>query len=271
VTTTSYRSGEVVLRGGFTNDGLIMRVGETVRRPWRPTSAATKALFDHLEQVGFDGAPRFLGEDERGREVLSYVPGAAVLEPYPDWALTDEALVSVAELLRGYHDAVSSFDFCAYSWPETVPGAFRGGIISHNDPNLDNVVFAGGRAAALIDFDLASPGSVVWDVACAARLWAPLREDRDIPRQLRGRSLSRLRTFVDAYGMPDERDRARVVDALGHAHDWCYAVVRRAVAGGHGPFAQMWRAGGERRARRTRRWIAANDARMRAALGVDSV
>jgi hypothetical protein len=28
-----------------------------------------------------------------------------VTPPYPDWALTDEALVSVAELLRAYHQA----------------------------------------------------------------------------------------------------------------------------------------------------------------------
>jgi Phosphotransferase enzyme family len=267
-TTTSNRAGEVILRGGFTNDGLITRVGETVRRPWRPTSTATKALLEHLDEVGFGGAPRFLGVDEHGREVLSYIPGAAAVEPYPDWALTDEALVSVAGLLRRYHDAVMSFDGGEYSWPLSVPEVFADGIISHNDPNLDNVIFAGGQAVALIDFDLASPGSVVWDVACAARLWAPLRKEGDVPRQLRGRSLDRLRLFVDAYGMTDERDRARVVDAMGYAHDWCYAVVRRAVARGHGPFERMWRAGGERRARRTRRWIAGHEAEMRAALGV---
>ena len=57
-----------------------------------------------------DGAPRFLGLDDQGREVLSYVPGEAVTPPYPTWALTDQALESVAHLLRAYHDAVSSFD-----------------------------------------------------------------------------------------------------------------------------------------------------------------
>jgi hypothetical protein len=103
----------------------------------------------------------------------------------------------VAELLRRYHDAVVSFDATGYAWPESVPVRFRGGIISHNDPNLDNVIFGGGRAVALIDFDLASPGSAVWDVACAARLWAPLRDETDVPEQVRGRTLARLRTFVE--------------------------------------------------------------------------
>jgi hypothetical protein len=267
VTVTSGEAGEVRLHGGYTNAGRVTRVGDSVRRPWRPTSPATKALLDHLERVGFDGAPRFLGVDDRGREMLTYIPGEAAVEPYPDWALTDEALVGVAELLRRYHDAVASFDATGHAWPQSLPDAFRGGIVTHNDPNLDNVIFARGRAAALIDFDLACPGSAVWDVACAARLWAPLRDERDAPEQLRGCALTRLRTFVEAYGLA-ERDRARVADAMVHTHDWCYGVVRKAVAGGHEPFERMWREGGERRAGRTRAWIASHEQQMREALGV---
>jgi len=255
----------VPLHGGFTNAGLVTRAGDTVRRPLRTTSAATHALLDHLERVGFDGAPRLLGVDDRGREVLSYIPGQAVIPPYPDWALADEALVSVAELLRGYHDAVASFDAGPHAWPPPVPAPFRGGIISHNDPNLDNVIFSGGRAVALIDFDLAGPGSAVWDVACAARLWAPLRDERDAPDQLRGRALARLRTFVDAYGLP-RRDRARVVDAMVEAHEWCYDVVRAAVANGHETFERIWRDGGRMRAERTVTWLGAHGAHMRDAL-----
>ena len=259
-------SGEIVLPGGLTNAGRITRVGDTVRRPRRPTSAATWALLEHLERVGFDGAPRFVGVDDRGREVLSYLPGEAVIEPYADWALTDEALVSVAALLRHYHEAAASFDAGVHVWPDFVPRRFRDGLVSHNDPNLDNVIFSGGVAVALIDFDLAGPGSTVWDVACAARLWAPLRDERDVPEPLRGRSLERLRLFLDAYGVA-ARDRARVVDAMLDAHDRCYRVVRAAVASGHAPFGRMWRGGGEAQAERTRRWLAAHGARMRAALG----
>ncbi|MEA2254440.1 MAG: hypothetical protein QOG35_485 [Solirubrobacteraceae bacterium] len=255
----------MVLHGGFTNAGLVTRVGDTVRRPQRPTSPATHALLRHLEREGFDGAPRFLGVDDLGREVLSFIPGEAAIPPYEDWALTDQALVSVAELIRGYHDAVASFDASEHAWPEAVPATFRDRIISHNDPNLDNVIFAGGRAVALIDFDLASPGSAVWDVACAARLWAPLRDESDAPHQLRGRSLARLSLFVDAYGLP-ERDRSRLVDATIHTHEWCYAIVGTAIARGHEVFERMWREGGRPRAERTRRWIATHGDEMRAAV-----
>lgn len=259
---------EVLLAGGFTNAGLVTRAGDTVRRPQRPTSSATHALLVHLERVGFDGAPRFLGIDESGREVLSFIEGEAAIGPSPDWALTDEALASVAELLRRYHDAAASFDAAGHRWGRPVPPAFRGDVVSHNDPNLDNVVFSGGRAVALIDFDLAGPGSAVWDVACAARMWVPLCDERDTPGRLRGGSLSRLRTFVDAYGLA-RRERSRVVDAAIETHDWCYDIVREAVTDGHQTFLGVWRDGGEQRAERTRSWIAAHGEHMRAALGTE--
>ena len=118
---------ETLLEGGFTNAGRVTRVGDTVRRPARPTTPATKALLDHLERAGFDGAPRFLGIDDRGREVLSYVPGEAAVEPVPEWAFRDEALVSVAELLRRYHAAAASFDATRHAWPLALPAGFRGG------------------------------------------------------------------------------------------------------------------------------------------------
>ena len=259
---------EVPLHGGTTNAGLVTRVGDTVRRPQRATSPATRALLDHLEGVGFDGAPRYLGVDDRGREVLSYIPGRAAIAPYAGWALADEALASVARLIRAYHDAVASFDPEGLHWPQTIPAEFRRpGLVSHNDPNLDNVIFDGGRAVALIDFDLAGPGSAAWDLACAARLWAPLRQGPDAPAALRGRALARLALFADAYGAT-EAQRIAMVDGMVACHDWCYAIVRDAVLAGHRAFGLYWTQGGGPRAERTRRWLQANGPELRDALGV---
>lgn len=262
------RQEEVLLQGGTTNAGLVTRVGDTVRRPLRPTSLSTKALLDHLEHVGFDAAPRYLGVDDAGREVLSFIPGQVALPPYPDWALTDDALISVAELLRRYHEAVASFDHRGHRWPHPLPRRFNQGLISHNDPNLDNIVFENGRAIALIDFDLASPGSAAWDLACSARLWAPLRQHRDTPSQLRRYSLARLALFADAYGASSET-RAELIEAMVDAHDWCYAIVRRAVAARHEAFGLYWSGGGKPKAERTRRWLATHAPQMRTALGLE--
>jgi hypothetical protein len=252
-TVLDRREPEVQLVGGTANRGRVVRIGDTVRRPLRPTSPATHALLDHLAAVGFDGAPQYLGVDDEGREVLSYVRGTAVTPPYPAWALTDDALTSVAHLLRDYHGAVSSFDPTPHAWPPSPPSRFTGELVSHNDVNLDNVVFRDRRAAALIDFDLASPGSRVWDVACAARLWTPLRPDRHIHDVRRGQVLARLRLFVDGYGLGDA-DRDRLVAAVRENHEWCYDVIGTAAAGGHAGFSEYLAAGAGVRAEQVRAW-----------------
>ena len=247
------RTEPEVLTGGTTTRGRVVRIGDTVRRPWRTTSPATIALLQHLADVGFPGASRFVGVDEQGREVLSYVAGTAVTPPYPAWALTDEALISVAQLLREYHQAVSSFDPSSHTWPPSPPAPFAGELVSHNDVNLDNVVFRDGRAIALIDFDLAGPGSRVWDVACAARLWTPLRPDRYIGDARHGRALARFRLFVDSYGLPDA-DRNDLVTAVRLNHEWCYDIVGTAAAHGHAGFTEYLDGGARERAERTRQW-----------------
>ena len=247
---------ENLLHGGTANRGLVVRVGDTVRRPQRATSEATHALLEHLRLVGFDGAPRFLGVDSQDREVLSYVPGQAVTPPYPSWALTDDALSSVAALVRRYHDAAAGFDPSPYTWPVSPPPPHAGGLVSHNDTNLDNVIFREGRAVVLIDFDLASPGSRLWDVAATARLWSPLRHESDVSDARRGQSLRRFSHFVTAYGMRDF-DAEALVEAVRSNHDWLYSIVRAGAEEGNPGFADYWRQASAR-VERTRRWLVEN-------------
>jgi hypothetical protein len=258
-------SREHMLPGGIANRGRVVRVGDTVRRPLRSWSPATHALLLHLEAVGFEGAPRFLGVDAQGREVLSYIPGQAVLAPFPAWALTDDALVSVAELLRDYHDAVSTFDPTPHTWPPSPPDAYLGDVVSHNDPNLDNIVFRDGRAVALIDFDLASPGSRTWDVACAARLWAPLQPDEYVADARRGRGFERFRLFVDSYGV-DSADRLDVVEGVRDNYAWFYDLIKNSAASGHEAFAEYWRSVTSERAAVVLRWHEEHRSQLRAAL-----
>ena len=261
----SGRSTEVALVGGTTNRGLVTRVGSTVRRPTRPTSSSTWSLLRHLEQVGFAGAPRILGTDSSGREVLTFVEGEVATPPYPAWALTDEALRSVAVLLRDYHEAAASFEPSGHEWFKPVPLSYRGPLVTHNDPNLDNIVFRAGRAVALIDFDLAAPGSAVWDVACAARLWSPLRDPADVPAPLSAHVLDRLRAFLDTYGL-DAGGRAAFAEAVVAAHSWCYAIVSDAVDDGHPAFTPYWEQGGAELAVRTRDWLLAHQEQITAAV-----
>ena len=99
--------GGLPLCGGTANRGRVVRVGDTVVRPTAPCWPATHALLRHLDSVGFDGAPRVLSAGP-ATETLTYIAGRAAVPPLPDDVLTDEALVSVADLLRRYHRAAAS-------------------------------------------------------------------------------------------------------------------------------------------------------------------
>jgi len=248
---TDLRPADGPLPGATANRGLVVRVGDAVLRPRAPCWRATHALLAHLCAVGFDGAPRVLAVSPSA-EMLTYVEGQAALPPLPQDTLTDAALVSVADLLRRYHAAAASFDPAGYAWPRPIPARFRTGLVSHNDVHPANLVFRGGRAVALIDFDWAGPGSAIWDLAAAARYWAPLTGDRDIADSRHGRALERFRIFLQASGL-SRVDRRQVAEAVVANHDWTYAIVTEAAAAGHQGFADHWRtvAG---QAGRARRW-----------------
>jgi thiamine kinase-like enzyme len=50
-------------------------------------------------------------------------------------------------------------------------------VICHNDVCLENVVFRGGLAVALLDFDFAAPGRPTFDSAAFARMCVPVDDD----------------------------------------------------------------------------------------------
>src|SRR4051794_39845842 len=84
---------ETVLPGGVGNAGLVVQVGDTVRRPWHPSTPATHALLTYLHDVLPGVAPRPLGRDEQGREVLSFLPGEVAVDPFPVWATNSDYLI----------------------------------------------------------------------------------------------------------------------------------------------------------------------------------
>jgi hypothetical protein len=199
---------EVPLAGGDVN--VVVRVGDTVRRP--PGPEAVRALLQWYERVGFDGAPRFLGFDDQGREVLSFVPGEPAFAPVP---YGDEIVVEIGRLLRRAHDAQDGFVPPVADWDDHVPGPAGGEIIGHCDLFWTNVVFRGGLPVALIDWELAAPTTRVLDVGLAATYWGGLRVDDQLrewglPLDRRG---ERLRLLCDGYGL-DTAERGRLLEEL---------------------------------------------------------
>src|SRR4051794_18892026 len=147
---------EVALGGGRTTAGVV-RLGDAVHRPARPWTASVHAVLRHLEAVGFDGAPRVLGFDGLGREMLSYVPGETVGErhPWPTWVGADETLAQVGEWLRRLHDAMTDFvppdDAIWFSGRAWRPGL----VVGHHDAAPYNAVWRAGRLVGFVDWDTA--------------------------------------------------------------------------------------------------------------------
>jgi hypothetical protein len=74
---------EIPLVGGDVNVGenVVVRVGDTVRRPQSDRAEAVHALFLHFESVGFDGAQPVLDGEERRpgrREMWDACSGARI-------------------------------------------------------------------------------------------------------------------------------------------------------------------------------------------------
>jgi Phosphotransferase enzyme family len=227
------------LTGGTANRGLVHRIGDTVHRPVGPYSSAVHHLLRHLERSGFRGSPRVLGTNGH-TEVLSYIDGRVPKLPPPEWALTDEVLVTVATLLRSYHDHVVDFNGADHRWQRAVPAQWRGALVTHNDTNPANIVFRDGAAVALIDFDLAAPGCVAWELAVAGCFWAPLLDPHDVTDSRRDQGIRRFRLLLDSYGASAEvrRDAAQAGVA---ANNWIAEIIREGSEQGHPGFATTWK------------------------------
>lgn len=251
---------ETPLTGGDVTEGVV-RIGDTVRRPVRPHTTAVHGLLRHLERVGFDGAPRVLGIDDRGREILSWLPGRTSPRPMPMFAVTDGTLIALARLLRRFHDAAQTYDP-----PPDAPwdAAATSGLpappelIGHCDVTPENVVFLDGTPYALIDFDLARPTTRLYDVVTTLRHWAPIADPADRDPLLRGANVGhRIELFCDAYGLDLER-RRELLTAARIRFDRSYDAMRTRAATEGGGWARMWRAGAGARILRAQNWLQRN-------------
>lgn len=199
------RSGTLVWRS---SQGVHRSVG-----PWTPT---VHAYLSHLEAAGFRGAPRVLGFDEDGREVLTYLEGDVLADPqwqpgepglWPEFARTEESLAAAGELLRDLHAAASTFAprdplWRQYDWPLLLSGE----IVCHGDVGRHNTVYLRGVPMAFIDWDSIRPNHPLIEFGNAAWNFVPLGDDsyfsgsdfRSVPPLD-----ARLALFADAYGVRD--------------------------------------------------------------------
>lgn len=212
-----------------------VRIADAVHRASQPWTPAVHAVLQHLENVGFDGAPRVLGYDEQGREMLTFLPGATVGDhrPWPAWVFSDVALTQVGAWLRRLHDATAAFVppsdarwFAGQTWR---PGL----IIGHHDAAPFNAVWHDGALVGFVDWDTARPSSRELDLAYAALSWVPLY-GRGAAQECGFTAFDdrsrRLHLLLDAYGYEGDRSAfATIVAARARVNA---EAIHRMAAGG---------------------------------------
>jgi phosphotransferase family enzyme len=214
------------LGGGGLNP--VRRIGDTVRRPAGPWTPTVHALLAHLERSGFRGSPHAFGVDDEGREILEFIPGEVGVLP------SDEALEDVARLVRELHDATLSFRPPPdVEWQYMVGAPREGEIVCHNDLSPWNTVWDGEAPRAFIDWDLAAPGSRVWDVAHALWRFVPL-----FPGEDPGRCGTRLRIFCEAYG---RMDPPLLMQTVRRRMQALYDTAREWGSAGQPGWSEVWR------------------------------
>ncbi|MDQ0754630.1 phosphotransferase [Arthrobacter sp. B3I4] len=259
-----------LMPAGDVTEGVV-RIGGTIRRPHQRQSRAVAEYLDWLEDAGFEGSPRFLGRDDEGRDVLTFVPGRCAAAVPEEWVQSEELLASVGRLVRRLHGASAGFVPRAHPFPpHPVPRRAdrhdAAELVCHLDVTPQNVVVRDGRAAGLVDFDLAGPSTALRDSYNTAMHWVPLCDPADAWPGWEGLDpYRRLRIFADAYGW-DREERRRLpglgVDAGTLTHE---RMRHNAVALGGG-WARMWDEGVGGLILRRRRWLQANAERLLDAL-----
>jgi len=247
---------EEVLLGGL-EAGRVVKAGDTVRRAagsWTPT---IQALLAHLQTKGFP-APRPLGFDEAGREVVSFLPGRASNWPWPPALLATEGAAQVGALLRAYHVAVA--DFAPPSpalWRHGAQALKSGEIVLHGDFGPHNLIWSDSGPIGVIDWELARPGEAMEDAGFAVIRAAQLRPDQmtrpvgyDSPPDRR----ARLVAFSRGFGT----SAAALVDAALGAQTAEIERISRLGAAGVEPWATFGRRGLEAQARLELDWLVAN-------------
>lgn len=195
------------LPGGSMNQ--VERIGDTVHRQVKGSPTLHSYLL-YLEKAGMNGVPRFLGLDEQGREILTYMPGKTQGNGLPfghPCLMSEETIVGAASFLRKLHDVSVGFlsEALEKSWVNTDYPHKDCDTICHNDAAVWNFVFIDENVAGLIDFDAACAGERVWDLA-----WSVYGTVHLLPWVLGEDYMSskhsalykrRVKLYFDAYGM----------------------------------------------------------------------
>lgn len=215
-----------MLAGGNAS-GAVVRVGDTVRKPWTDATASVAGFVSVLRNRGID-APAHLGRDERGRQIIEFVPGTLAMEGP---RLSADDLRRVGSMIRDIHDASAAYTPPAGAiWRTAIP-APGAELVCHNDLAPWNLIT--GERWVFIDWDAAAPSTRLWDLAYAAQAFT-LSDTARGP----GEAAADLAALVDGYGA-GRMLRHALPQAMEERTAAMLALLEGARSTGEEPWASM--------------------------------
>lgn len=175
---------ETILNGGQSTESVV-RIGNTVHRTQSTNAEFVHSILLHLEQQNFPYTPRFLGIDQKGREILSFIEGC-VPRAIP---LTQQHRIEAIRILRTFHDLLANTPLCGKQ--ETV---------CHCDFAPWNIIVKDNEVVGIIDFDEAMPGQRIDDVAYF--IWTFL--DFGNSAMTDQKQIAQIAELVKIYGLRDK-------------------------------------------------------------------
>jgi thiamine kinase-like enzyme len=183
---------EIILGGGRTGSNVV-RVGDTVRKPTTNNSEYASRVLKFLEEKHFNHSQRYLGKDEKNRDIFAYIEGHV---PDDIGDTTDQQLHQFMKIVRQFHDL--SKDFLKSN--ELV--------LCHDDLSPCNVVFRENSPIAIIDWCDVHPNTRWQDLTYILWLWINLgthEEDRNM--------IPQMVSALNAYDA-DEKTRQNFAEKL---------------------------------------------------------
>ncbi|MBW4716886.1 phosphotransferase [Saccharothrix obliqua] len=212
-------TGERLVGGNSTAE--VVRIGDAVHRTRGARSDFTADVLRHLEAVGYPHAPRYLGVDDLGRDVFSYLPGNTTDHPSQR---AEGAYALAGTMLRRLHEATAGH-----------PLAGDRECVVHGDAGPFNTICRDGLPVAFIDWTGCAPGSALDDLGYLAWTWC-VQSVGHVPIEDQAAHLRELR---DGYGdvdagaligaMVEQQTRIAVAETA-NLHDPRLDPVRRAHA-----------------------------------------
>ena len=171
------------------SDKHVVKVGKTVRKDTGSNSDRVHSVLKFLTSKGFTLTPIFLGVDEKGREIITYIAGEPINTDDESIELSKQCMKG----LRRFHDILSNSDLRGTE--ETV---------CHRDFAPWNILSSKGKIVGIVDLDDVCPGKRITDVAYACWTFLNLGDSK-IKRSTQ-EQIQQIVILLDAYGPIDTSD-----------------------------------------------------------------